>query len=72
MEKLQTYLIGKNKGEFARAIGKSPSYLSQILSGYRKPSLALMNQIAAATGGVVDLNSWADDGNHPPAEETAA
>jgi len=59
METLSQYLNGKRKGEFARAVGISPAYLSQILGGMRSPSLSLMRRFYAASGGEVDLNSWA-------------
>ena len=59
MEKLRTYLIGRRKGDFATALGISPAYLSQILSGHRNPSLDMMRRIEAATDGLVDLNAWA-------------
>ena len=59
METLSQYLNGKRKGEFARAVGISPAYLSQILGGMRSPSLSLMRRFSAASGGEVDLNSWA-------------
>jgi len=61
MEKLQQYLAKRHKGEFAASIGTSPSYLSQLLSGHRKPSFRLMLEIETATGGVVSLRSWATD-----------
>lgn len=59
METLAQYLNGRHKGEFARAVGISPAYLSQILGGMRSPSLSLMRRFSAASGGEVDLNSWA-------------
>lgn len=65
MENLKAYLTGRNKGDFARAIGTSPSYLSQILSEHRKPSLAMMLRIQAASDGVVDLNSWSPKSDAP-------
>ena len=58
MEQLKTYLSGRKKAEFAESIGTSPAYLSQLLSGHRSPSLALMRAIERASGGAVDLNSW--------------
>lgn len=59
MPTLQTYLEGRPKAEFAAKVGIRPAYLSQLLSKHRRPSLRLMEKIAAATGGEVDLNSWA-------------
>ena len=63
MGKLQAYLADRKKADFARMIGTSPSYLSQLLSGHRRPSLEMMRRIAAASGGFVDLNSWLPDAN---------
>ncbi|MGB1215967.1 MAG: helix-turn-helix domain-containing protein [Pikeienuella sp.] len=64
MENLKKYLQDRNKGDFARKIGTSPSYLSQIMSAHRRPSLALMVRIEKATGGAVDLNSWSPTNAH--------
>lgn len=60
MEKMQTFLQGRRKGEFAKEIGISAPYLSQILSGMKRPSYDLMVRIERATGGEVDLRCWAD------------
>lgn len=58
MATLRTYLDGRPKAEFAGKVNINPAYLSQLLSGDRKPSLALMLRIQEATEGEVDLNSW--------------
>jgi len=58
MEKLRAYLADKPKGVFASRLGTSPSYLSQLLSGRRRPSYELMLRIEQETGGAVDLRSW--------------
>jgi transcriptional regulator with XRE-family HTH domain len=58
MHKLHSYLTGRRKSAFAATVGISPAYLSQILSGHRRPSLSLMERIEAASDGLVDLNSW--------------
>ena len=58
MEKLAEYLSDKSKTEFASEINTSPSYLSQILSGHRNPSLRMMRRIENASGGVVGLAAW--------------
>lgn len=58
MEKLRTYLSDKNKSQFAKQLGTSPSYLSQIMSGHRRPSYDLMLRIEEMTDGAVDLRSW--------------
>lgn len=58
MVTLRTYLEGRPKAEFAAKVDIRPPYLSQLLSGQRKPSLALMLRIQEASEGEVDLNSW--------------
>jgi DNA-binding transcriptional regulator YdaS (Cro superfamily) len=58
MEKLALYLHGRKKGDFARKIGTSPAYLSQLLSGHRRPSFDLMQKIERETGGEVGIHSW--------------
>jgi len=58
MANLRSYLADRPKGEFARSVGISAAYLSQILSGTRQPSLSLMVRVHEASGGEVDLNSW--------------
>lgn len=61
MATLKTYLAERKKADFARLIGTSPSYLSQILSGHRRPSIEMMGRISRASDGVVDFNSWSSD-----------
>ena len=63
MEALRTYLLGKRKGEFARKVGISPAYLSQILSkkNQKRPSFQLMVEIDRQTGGEVPVSSWVSD-----------
>ena len=39
--------------EFAATVGTTPSYLNQILTGYRAPSKKFAREIERATGGVV-------------------
>lgn len=60
MNKLQAYLQGQPKKLFAEQIGVSPAYLSQLLSGARRPSYDVMLRIEAATDEAVDIRSWAD------------
>lgn len=60
MDKLRTYLNGKIKREFAEAIGVSPTYLSQILGGWRRPSLELAVKIERITNGEVPCSAWVD------------
>lgn len=48
----------KQQKELARALGVSDGYLSQILSGLRRPKLELLMAIEVETG--VPVESWAD------------
>ncbi len=48
----------QNQRQFAKAIGVSDGYLSQILSGLRRPKLELLIHIEALTG--VPVGAWAD------------
>jgi len=58
MEKLTEYLERRKHKDFAAAIGVSPSYLSQLLSGLKRPSNRLMWKIEKASSGYVDLYAW--------------
>ena len=60
MEKLHAYFAPKDrrKGKFAARIGINNAYLSQILSGHRRPSFKLMCIIEDATGGEVKVQDW--------------
>lgn len=58
MEKLRTYLEGKKKGDFAQTVGVPASYLSQLLSGTRKPGLDIACRIETATNGAVTVHDW--------------
>lgn len=55
------------KQALAERVGIPPSYLSQLLSGSRKPRKALRERFAEATEGAVDPLSWDQD----PAEAGA-
>ena len=58
MEQLRTLLSGRSQGAFAREVGISEAYLSQILAGKRTPSLSLMYRIEQVTGGAVTRMHW--------------
>ena len=60
MENLARYITGAqiSKSEFARDVGISAPYLSQILGGIRRPSLDVALRIAAATDGNVPVEAW--------------
>lgn len=47
-----------NQRDLARKLGVSEPYLSQILSGNRRPKLELLIAIEAASG--VPVGSWAE------------
>ena len=49
-----------NQREFARAIRITDSYLSQLLSGVRRPGLPTAVRLEAETG--VPVASWVDTG----------
>ena len=72
MDKLKEYLHDKRKGDFAKSLGTSPAYLSQLLSGYRRPSLDLMVKIEAATCGAVPISSWVIKNSECSASSTEA
>lgn len=72
MSDLSTYLKGRRKGDFAKSVGIVPAYLSQILSGKRKPSYGLMLRIQERTSGVVDLNSWSPSNQAPASGSSCA
>jgi len=71
MQALRTYLDGRSKAEFAEAIGTSPSYLSQILSGHRRPGFDLIVRIDQASGGAVPPESWFAQKPHAPDQRAA-
>lgn len=60
MSKLSTYLskAGLTQSAFAKQVGISHNYLSQIVSGARAPSLTLAYEIELATGGAVPMKCW--------------
>jgi len=60
MNKLQKHLSdsGLAKSDFAKSIGISRGYLSDLMSGRRRPTLELAFQIQAETKGDVPAESW--------------
>lgn len=53
--------FARKKGQqatLAKAVGISASYMSELLTGRRVPSLDVALRISAATGGAVSLRSW--------------
>lgn len=61
MEKLRTHLreAGIRQTEFAKQLGISDTYLSQILSGLRCPSISVAVAIERETSGNVAVAEWA-------------
>ena len=59
MQNLNEYLAGQKHGEFAQKLGISGPYLSQILSGVRRPGLDLAIKIERETDGKVPVYTWA-------------
>jgi len=64
MQTLSTYLAGRKKADFARAINVSDAQLSQYLSGYRRPSYKRMLEIERLTDGQVSIQSWQHVNSH--------
>lgn len=58
MEKLKQYLTKRKHKDFAEQIGISPAFLSQILSGRRKPGGPVIVAIEDATKNAVVLRDW--------------
>jgi len=58
---------GKSRAAFAEKIGISRSYLSEILSGKRRPGLVLAVSIERETCGAVPASSWVDAGTRKEA-----
>jgi transcriptional regulator with XRE-family HTH domain len=55
------YLSSRPQLDVAQKLGVSQAYLSQLLSGQRRPSLELAVHIEQMTGGAVPTTSWIDD-----------
>jgi len=60
MEKLNEYLDGRKKSQFAELIGISAPYLSQLCSGVRTPGIRVAIKIDEATDGAVPVSAWRD------------
>lgn len=67
MQKLQGYLqsTGQTQVAFALRVGISKSYLSELKTGKKTPSLRLAMKIQAATDSKVPAASWVTDGASP-------
>jgi len=60
MSKIAAYLSehGITQREFAASVCASPSYLSEIISGAKRPGMDLAFAIERATNGAVPMSSW--------------
>lgn len=60
MEQLATHLkaAGIKRNEFAKSVGISAPYLTQILGGLKRPSLDLAFRIEQVTQGAVPASCW--------------
>jgi transcriptional regulator with XRE-family HTH domain len=58
--KLKQYLKdnGLHGNAFAKRVGISASYLSQVINGKLPPSMTLKILIAKETNGAVDVSEW--------------
>lgn len=58
--KLADYLetIGKKRGDFAREIGVTPGWVTQLCDGSGWPSQNVAERISSATGGMVTANDF--------------
>ena len=57
MEQTQT-----RQSDLARRLGVTQGYLSKLMAGRKRPSLALAACIERETGGAVTVSSWLHDG----------
>lgn len=73
---LKDYLTNRRKSDFAKQLGISDSYLSQYLSGHRRPGYERMLEIERITNGQVSVQSWAGIAGNvdalPPRQEVTA
>ena len=63
MEKLTDYISmsGETRAKFAQECGISAPYLSQIISGIKRPSLGVALKIERITNGAVPVSVWAEN-----------
>ena len=67
MSNLSEYIASKGmtRSEFAKTVGISAPYLSEILSGAKRPSLNLAFRIEGITGGEVPASGWVEHSYSP-------
>lgn len=71
MSKIFPYLKSKKLtlGRFAKAIGKSASYMSEVANFKRTPSLRTAYDIELATKGKIPMEHWILDAPKPETSE---
>jgi transcriptional regulator with XRE-family HTH domain len=62
---------GQTRSQWAGRLGISPSYLSDILNGKKRPALDLAFQIEHETNGAVPVGCWKKEAPPTPAEDAA-
>lgn len=63
---------GHNQEDFAARVGISQPYVSLLIKGKRRPSLAVAVRIKRATMGKVPESEWIADGNNNCNNSTSA
>lgn len=63
MEKLRAYIDAHfpSHTAFAREVGVSKGFMSQILSGDKTPSLKIAVQISRSTNGEIPVEAWVEN-----------
>lgn len=65
---LQSWIVGNTtQAKFAEAAGLSEPYLSEILSGKKRPSLGMASRLSKATGGSVPIDAFVGGASAEPA-----
>lgn len=69
MEQLITHIkaAGLSRKDFAKSVGISAPYLTQILTGVKRPSLDLAFRIQDTTAGAVPAACWVS--HHEPSDK---
>lgn len=66
MNKLDTYLSGRDASKFAADVGITAQYLSNLRKARRRPSLPLALRIQAASDGAVSVTDWPEEVQREP------
>jgi DNA-binding transcriptional regulator YdaS (Cro superfamily) len=59
--KLSVFLEGRKRADFARELGISSAYLTQLANRDRTPGLGLALKIERVTNGAVPVSSWYEE-----------